>query len=56
MRKSSKHSGEITESCRWWDCSMEQFAEWTFEGGLKSGFSVWFVVRSVQGSGRLFTG
>ena len=24
----------ITESCRWWDCSMDGFAEWTFEGGL----------------------
>ena len=34
MRKSSKHFCEITESCRRWDCSMEQFAEWTFEGGL----------------------
>ena len=25
---------EVTESCRWWNCSTEQFAEWTFEGGL----------------------
>jgi hypothetical protein len=22
----------IPESCRWWDCSMEIFAEWAFEG------------------------
>ena len=32
MRKRSKHFADITESCRWWDCSMEGIAEWTFEG------------------------
>lgn len=26
---------EVTESDRWWDCRMEVFAEWTFEGSLK---------------------
>lgn len=26
---------EFTESDRWWDCRMEVFAEWTFEGSLK---------------------
>ena len=35
MRKSSKHSSEITESGGWWDLRMEQIAEWTFEGGPK---------------------
>ena len=29
----------ITESCRRWDCSMEGFVEWTFEGGLNSGYA-----------------
>lgn len=31
---------EVTESRRWWDCGMDAFAEWTFEGGLKDGSSV----------------
>lgn len=22
----------ISESRRWWDCGMESYAEWTFEG------------------------
>lgn len=35
MRKSSKHSSEITESGGWWNLRMEQIAEWTFEGGPK---------------------
>ncbi len=31
---------DISESCGWWECSMEAFAEWTFEGGLKDFVSV----------------
>ena len=26
---------QITENCRWWDYSIEQLAEWTFEGSPK---------------------
>jgi len=33
MRKRSKPSSDITESCRRWDCSMGTFEEWTFEAG-----------------------
>ena len=36
MRKRSKHFADITESCRWWDCSMDHFTEWTFEGDLNN--------------------
>ena len=37
MRKTSRLSSKITESCRWWDCSMAEIAEWTFEGGSETG-------------------
>lgn len=32
MRKTSRLSSKITESCRWWDCNMAEIVEWTFEG------------------------
>ena len=40
MRKSSKLTQEITESCRRWEGSIEWFAEWTFEGSLNGESSV----------------
>lgn len=32
LKKKSRHFSEITESRRWWDCGMDEFAEWTLEG------------------------
>ena len=40
MRKSSKLTQEIPESCRWWEGGIEWFAEWTFEGSLNRETSV----------------
>lgn len=35
MRKRSKLSNEITESCRWWKGGIKLKAQWTFEGSPK---------------------
>ena len=35
MRKKSRPFRNISESCRWWDCSMDGFVEWPFEGDPK---------------------
>ncbi len=35
MTKRSTCVRSITESCRWWDCSIQQGMEWTWEGGSK---------------------
>lgn len=35
MTKRSTCVRRFTESCRWWDCSIRQDMEWTWEGGSK---------------------
>lgn len=34
VRKRSRLTETIAESCRRWDCSIGMFAEWAFEGSL----------------------
>lgn len=39
MIERSKHDEMRTESCRWWDCSGREDAEWTREGRLNA---IWY--------------
>lgn len=35
LSKRSNRADEITESCRWWECSILDRGEWTYEGSPK---------------------
>lgn len=35
LKKRSKRFSDITESRRWWNWGMDEFAEWTFEGSFE---------------------
>lgn len=35
MIKKSSLTGQLSESCGWWDHNSRAFDEWTYEGGRK---------------------